>query len=60
MAGKMAGVVAFLIWLAYVGFLSIKVGEIPLLLIVAATVVMAAVDLFQTEFQRREASRRRG
>ena len=60
MAGKIAGVFAFLIWLAYVGFLSAKVGEIPLLLIVAATVIMAAVDLVQTEFQRREASRRRG
>jgi len=60
MAGKIAGVFAFLMWLSYVGFLSLALGEIPLLIITAATVIMAAVDLIQTEFHRRAASRRRG
>ncbi|GBD41947.1 hypothetical protein HRbin39_01334 [bacterium HR39] len=60
MPGKIAGVFALAIWLAYVGFLVLKVGEIPLLIITAATIVMAAVDLIQTEFQKRAESLRRG
>lgn len=60
MAGKIAGVLAFAIWLAYVGFLALEVAEIPLLIITAATIVMAAVDLIQTEFRKRAESLRRG
>ncbi len=56
--GRIAGIVATLIMVAYVGFLSFKVWELPLAIIVGATVLMAIVDLWQTEFERREESRR--
>ena len=60
MSGRIAGVVAFLIWFSYVGFLAWKVFELPLLLITGGAVLLALVDLIQTEFLRREASIRRG
>ncbi len=57
-SGQVAGVFATLIMVVYVGFLSFKVWELPLAIIVIATIVMAAIDLWQTEFERREESRR--
>ncbi len=60
MTGKIGGILAFAIWFAYVGFLAWKVFEIPLLIITGGAVVLALVDLVQTEFQKREASIRRG
>ncbi len=56
--GRIAGIIATLIMVGYVGFLSFKVWELPLAIIVGATVLMAIVDLWQTEFARREESRR--
>ncbi len=60
MIGRIAGVLAFLIWFSYVGFLAWKVFELPLLIIVGGAALLALVDLIQTEFLRREASIRRG
>lgn len=60
MAEKLAGVLALAIWLGYVGFLAVAIGEPALLIIAGATAVMAAVDVVQTAFQRREESIRRG
>ncbi len=56
--GRVAGVLATLVMVAYVGFLTFKVWELPLAIIVGATIVMAVIDLWQTEFERREESRR--
>lgn len=58
MMGRIAGVFATLIMVLYVGFLTYKVWELPLAIIAVATIVMALVDLWQTEFERREESRR--
>ncbi len=56
--GRIAGVLATLIMVIYVGFLTFKVWELPLAIIIGAAVLMALVDLWQTEFERREESRR--
>ncbi len=56
--GRIAGVLATLIMVIYVGFLTYKVSELPLAIIVAGTVFLALLDLWQTEFERREESRR--
>ena len=60
MHGRFAGTVATLIMIAYVGFLAWSTGSLALGLIVLVTSVLALIDLWQTEFQRREASLRRG
>ncbi len=57
-SGQVAGVFATLIMIVYVGFLSFKVWELPLAIIVIATIVMAVIDLWQTEFERRAENRR--
>ncbi len=57
-SGQIAGVFAIFIMVAYVGFLTYKVWELPLAIIAVATIVMAAIDLWQTEFERRQGSRR--
>ncbi len=60
MAGKLAGILATAGWLLYVGFLAFSVFASPLLVIVGGTAALALIDLWQTEFQRRESSIRRG
>ncbi len=56
--GRVAGVFATVIMVLYVGFLTYKVWELPLFLISGVTILLAVIDLWQTEFQRREESRR--
>lgn len=60
MVGAIAGTLATAIMVAYVGFLAWSTGSLAFAIIVAATVALALIDLFQTEFQRREDSIRRG
>lgn len=60
MDGRIAGTLATLVLVAYVGFLAWSTGSIALGIIVACTVALAVTDLVQTEYQRREDSIRRG
>jgi ABC-type transport system involved in cytochrome bd biosynthesis fused ATPase/permease subunit len=58
--GRIAGTLATLIMVVYVGFLAWSTGSLALGIIVLVTVALALIDLFQTEYQRREDSIRRG
>lgn len=60
MDGRIAGTIATLIMAVYVGFLAWSADSPALVVIVVVTVAMALIDLWQTEFQRRESSIRRG
>ena len=60
MTGPIAGLIATFTMLAYTGYLTWRAGSLALGLITGLVAVLALVDLWQTEFQRRENSRRRG
>ncbi len=60
MDGRIAGTLATLIMVVYVGFLAWSTGSLALGIIVLVTVALALIDLVQTEYQRREDSIRRG
>lgn len=60
MGGRIAGILATLVFAAYTGFLAWRTGSPALMVIVAITLLLAVVNLWQTEFLRRENSIRRG
>lgn len=60
MNGRIAGTLATLIMAAYIGFLAWSTSSLALGVIVAVTILLAVIDLWQTEFLRRENSIRRG
>ncbi len=58
MTGKLAGILGTLLLVLYVGYLTYRAGSLALAIIVGTILFMAVLDLYQTEFQRRENSRR--